>query len=279
MLAFIYICPSLCFPSYIRLTSYSTEHGHSYALAIANPRTWHVFWRVLYRQQNICSFGRGDYGRAEVLSASSQLCDKGNLYYIKLKSGHQTTLWVMIWTKDWLMPCILSYKLYHTHLTTWLETTTGNSSCRPLRAHDAQVSPSLGSNSSNGVLASEYSTFPTTTTTTINHGCDGATHSSYHREVETSKGFDAEGGRQCAGFRGSKRGSAYVHAPFLGRGDKDLFSFFFALDSSEYLASCDKRRAFISGFNGSAGTCIGLNFVSSVCSLGHSSRLRDRHTG
>jgi hypothetical protein len=29
--------------------------------------------------------------------------------------------------------------------------------------------------------------------------------------------------------------------------------FFLALDSSEYLASCDKRRAFISGFNGSAG--------------------------
>lgn len=26
-----------------------------------------------------------------------------------------------------------------------------------------------------------------------------------------------------------------------------------ALDSSEYLAHCDERRAFISGFNGSAG--------------------------
>jgi Xaa-Pro aminopeptidase len=29
-------------------------------------------------------------------------------------------------------------------------------------------------------------------------------------------------------------------------------------DSSEYLAKCDERRAFISGFNGSAGTMPGL---------------------
>ena len=27
------------------------------------------------------------------------------------------------------------------------------------------------------------------------------------------------------------------------------------LDSSEYSAACDERRAYISGFNGSAGTC------------------------
>jgi len=27
------------------------------------------------------------------------------------------------------------------------------------------------------------------------------------------------------------------------------------VDSSEYLAQCDQRRAFISGFNGSAGQC------------------------
>lgn len=31
----------------------------------------------------------------------------------------------------------------------------------------------------------------------------------------------------------------------------------FCLDSSEYPASCDKRRAFISGFNGSAGVLLG----------------------
>lgn len=29
------------------------------------------------------------------------------------------------------------------------------------------------------------------------------------------------------------------------------------LDSSEYAAKCDERRAFISGFNGSAGMCDG----------------------
>ena len=39
---------------------------------------------------------------------------------------------------------------------------------------------------------------------------------------------------------------------------------FFVLDSSEYLASCDQRRAFISGFNGSAGTCIWTPYFSSV---------------
>lgn len=32
----------------------------------------------------------------------------------------------------------------------------------------------------------------------------------------------------------------------------------FDLDSSEYLAEADKRRAFISGFNGSAGHCAAL---------------------
>ena len=39
-------------------------------------------------------------------------------------------------------------------------------------------------------------------------------------------------------------------------------NFFLALDSSEYLASCDERRAFISGFNGSAGTWTGHSFFS-----------------
>jgi hypothetical protein len=41
--------------------------------------------------------------------------------------------------------------------------------------------------------------------------------------------------------------------------DKMAFGFnqTFALDSSEYLAHCDERRAFISGFNGSAGTSNG----------------------
>jgi Xaa-Pro aminopeptidase len=31
-------------------------------------------------------------------------------------------------------------------------------------------------------------------------------------------------------------------------------------DSSEYLAECDERRAFISGFNGSAGVCYRTRF-------------------
>lgn len=42
-------------------------------------------------------------------------------------------------------------------------------------------------------------------------------------------------------------------------------------DSSEYLAHCDQRRAFISGFNGSAGAmCDGLDgfSVDSISSLG-----------
>ena len=53
--------------------------------------------------------------------------------------------------------------------------------------------------------------------------------------------------------------------------------FFLALDSSEYLASCDQRRAFISGFNGSAGTCSSGRH-SALSSL-YCSRLRDRYTG
>jgi hypothetical protein len=44
-------------------------------------------------------------------------------------------------------------------------------------------------------------------------------------------------------------------SPFQEVSLKDIETFFFCLDSSEYIASCDKRRAFISGFNGSAGVC------------------------
>jgi len=32
----------------------------------------------------------------------------------------------------------------------------------------------------------------------------------------------------------------------------------FCLDGSEYIAECDERRAFISGFDGSAGKCSGF---------------------
>ncbi len=35
-------------------------------------------------------------------------------------------------------------------------------------------------------------------------------------------------------------------------------------DSSEYLAKCDQRRAFISGFNGSAGMMPRFNLLRSV---------------
>ena len=38
------------------------------------------------------------------------------------------------------------------------------------------------------------------------------------------------------------------------------------LDSSEYLASCDQRRAYISGFNGSAGKNVQALELPSMCS-------------
>jgi Xaa-Pro aminopeptidase len=48
----------------------------------------------------------------------------------------------------------------------------------------------------------------------------------------------SEDQRKCSGFSGpSDRGSTFTFA-----------------DSSEYPAECDKRRAYISGFNGSAGS-------------------------
>ena len=59
---------------------------------------------------------------------------------------------------------------------------------------------------------------------------------------------------------------------------KNFFSFLALLDSSEYLASCDQRRAFISGFNGSAGTCNSGCHSSALCSV-DCSRKRDRYTG
>ena len=59
---------------------------------------------------------------------------------------------------------------------------------------------------------------------------------------------------------------------------KNFFSFLALLDSSEYLASCDQRRAFISGFNGSAGTCNSGCHSLALCSV-DCSRKRDRYTG